>query len=244
MNWLSRQQPNPPRLRLIGNGAWIVSVALFVCLGCQSVTGSKPQTLVRVIDASTNAPAVDVSIGGVVIAGNVGPNSITNYAFLSPQQGTVNVDASGTTKLLAQTSGAFLDNQQHSIFIADAASGFATSVLTDQSSGGPTGYLSVRFLDEATNIASLDVYFVPDGASYKKYTPILTGLTPGTATAYINIPLSTYDLVLVPTGALKAVYTGPGVTYTGGQVRTILIVNAPLSTATTPVSVVVGDDVN
>lgn len=236
-------QPKRWQVQFSGLRAALAGAVLLLG-GCQSVTGTKPLTLVRVIDASSNAPAVDVSIGGTVIAGNVGANSVTNYAYLTPQQGTVNVNASGTSKLLDQTSGSFLDNQQHSVFLTDTGSGFSTTVLTDQSSGPPAGYVSVRFLDQASIEASLDVYFVPDKASFKKYKPVLTGLTPATISAYLNIPLGAYDLVLVPTGGTKAAYVGLPNTYTGGQVRTMLIVDSPLSASATPVTVVTANDVN
>ena len=49
------------------------AVALLPVLGCQSVENSTPsQTEVRVIDASYNAPAVDVKVGTTLIASNIG----------------------------------------------------------------------------------------------------------------------------------------------------------------------------
>jgi hypothetical protein len=53
---------------------------------------------VRVIDASYNAPAVDVKVATTQIAANIGAATFTNYAFLPPEDTTAYVYPTGTTQ--------------------------------------------------------------------------------------------------------------------------------------------------
>src|ERR1700733_12172891 len=90
-------------------------------LGCQSVQTSAPsQTEVRVIDASYNAPAIDVDVGTTQIATNIGAASFTNYAFLPPENATAYVYPTGKTTAIAQVAGEFLVSQRHSVLITDS----------------------------------------------------------------------------------------------------------------------------
>jgi len=210
--------------------------------GCQSVMTSSSGSLVRVIDASSNAPALDVYAGSDLIATNVGAPVISNYALIaSSTLRTVDVDAHGTKTVGAQTTGSFPGNEEHSIFITDTGAGYQAAVLTDQSIPAPSGQIAVRFLQNASSSGALDIYFVPDGSAVADAKPVATALAPGTITAYILIPVGTYDLIVVPTGTTTARFTGKAVTYTTGQVRTALIVDEPV-TSNPPIGVVVGDD--
>ena len=230
------------RVRFVLTVSSLAIVQIF-CSGCQSVTGSTAKTLVRVIDASYNAPAVDVYIGNTLIGANIGSRSITDYAYLNPAAFAVTVDPVSTRKATAQTGGTFLASQQHTVFITDFNSSYQATVLTDQNTPAPAGQISVRFLDQAPLSGNVDVYFVPDGAKFTDAKPVLSGLTPGGSTAYINIPAGTFSVVVVPSGATAAKYTSQSIAFTGGQVRTMLIVDQQLLN-NPPINVLIGADLN
>jgi hypothetical protein len=228
------------RIRLALAASCIVAVGI-LCIGCQSVTGSTAQSLVRVIDASYNAPAVDVHVGTTVIASNIGSPSVTNYAFLTPAALPVSIFPVSAKTATVQTSGTFLASQQHSVYITDFNSTYQATVLTDQNTPAPAGQISVRFLQQASLSGNVDIYFVPDGSKFTDAKPVLSGLAPGSTTAYLNIPAGTFSVVVVPSGSTTAKYTSQSIVFTGGQVRTMLIVDQQLLT-NPPINVLIGDD--
>jgi hypothetical protein len=230
------------RIRLALAASFVAAVGI-LCPGCQSVTGSTAKTLVRVIDASYNAPAVDIHVGATVIASNVGAPNITDYAFLPPAALPVTVFPVNAKTATVQTSGTFLASQQHSVYITDFNSTYQATVLTDQNTPAPSGDISVRFLQQAPLSGNVDIYFVPDGSKFSDSKAILSGLAPGTTTAYLNIPAGTFSVVVVPSGATAAKYTSQSIVFTGGQVRTMLIVDQQLLT-NPPINVVIGNDLN
>lgn len=211
--------------------------------GCQNVQGSSPQTMVRVIDASYNAPAIDVKVGTTPIATNIAAQTITNYAFLPPQNGTVYIYPTQTTKASASTPGQFLASEQHSLFLTDSGAGYTAAILTDQVTAPPAGYFSVRFLQQALLEGAVDVYLVPSTSTLSGSKPLLSNVAAQTISGYINVPAGTYTVVVTPTGVVTRSYSSASITFAAGQVRTMVIMDAQLTT-NPPVTVVIGNDLN
>jgi Domain of unknown function (DUF4397) len=235
----------PPLARLsIYASLFGVLVLILASLnGCTNVAGTSPSTLVRVIDASNNAPALDAYVSSVPIADNIVGPSISNYAFLGPGAATVKLDAHGTNTVLAQVNGTFAAGAAHSIYLTDQRSTFTADLLTDQSAPAPVGFVSFRFVQQATATGPVDVYLLPDSTAIADAKPLLSSLAPDTVTPYMNIPAGTYQLAIASAGTTKGAYTGTSTAFIGGQVRTVLIMDQHLLT-TPPVSVLVADDVN
>jgi hypothetical protein len=215
-----------------------------VLSGCQTVENSAPsQTLARVIDASYNAPAVEVKVGTTAIATNIGAATFTNYAFLPPEDTTAYVYPTGTTTATASAQGDFLVAQEHSVFITDSGVAYTATILTDQTTAAPTGYFSIRFLQQAAHAGAVDIYLVPSSSTLSGSKPLLTDVTPQSVESYVNVMAGTYTIAVTPTGVITTPYTSSQIAFVAGQVRTALIMDAQLTT-NPPVTVVIGDDLD
>jgi hypothetical protein len=224
--------------------ASVLAVASLPLLGCQSIANSSySQTQVRVIDASYNAPALDVDVATTPIATNIGSGTFSNYAFLPPENATAYVYPTGTKKAGGQTEGQFLVNEQHSILISDSGKGYAASILTDQPAAAPAGSFSIRFLHQALQAGAVDIYLVPDGSTLADAKPLYANVAPRSVEGYANVPAGSYAIVVTPAGVTKTPSATTAIQFVAGQVRTVLIMDAQLTT-NPPVTVTVGDDVN
>jgi hypothetical protein len=213
-------------------------------LGCQSVQNSLPsQTQVRVIDASYNAPSVDVDVATTPIATNIGAATFTNYAFLPPENATAYVYPTGTTKGGVSVAGQFLVSEQHSVFITDQGTSYTATILTDQAVSAPTGYFSIRFLQQAIGVGAVDIYVVPNGSTLADAKPLFAAVAPGAVEGYANVLAGSYTIVITPAGSIKTPYSSSPIQFVAGQVRTVLIMDAQLTT-NPPVTVTIGDDLN
>jgi hypothetical protein len=213
--------------------------------GCQTVQNSTPtQTLVRVMDASYNAPAVDVKVGTTPIATNIGPASITNYAFLPPQDTSAYIYPTGSTKSTASAAGTFLVDEQHSVLLADSGAGYAATILTDQVTPPPIGDFSLRIVQQAQQTGAVDVYLLSGTTALADAKPLLSAVAAQTVSAYVNVAAGTYTIAVTPTGNIKSAYTSTApVTFATGQIRTFLVMDAQLTT-NPPVTVTIGNDLN
>jgi hypothetical protein len=229
-----------------------VTVALSLALSfsvtaCEHVASSTQPTLVRLIDASSKAAAVDVTVQGELLATNAGQGTITTYGTFPALFGAlikVTADSGGTT--LASTNGTLLVGQQHSILLADNGATppvYTLTLLTDQQTSAANGHSAFRFINQAIKTGAVDIYLLPNGASLDTAVPVVTGLAAGSLSDYISFTSQTVTLVVTPTGNTKSKYASQPISFNGGEVRTALIIDTSLTTAP-PVADTIGNDVN
>ena len=204
--------------------------------GCQNITGSMPVSQVRIIDASPDAPGLDIYQGGSALAFNLGFGTVTSYVSIAPGISTISADTAGSKQQLTTARGTFAASAEYTVLIGNVAADLGETILTDQSAPAPSGEISVRFLDQATRFSTgVDVYFVPAGSTIATVNPILTNVVFGTNSGYINVPIGTYTLVLLPTGTVPVattvpIYTGAKVAYAAGAARTLILLDQQVIT--------------
>jgi len=225
-----------------------LSLALaFSLSGCVNVATFTQPTLVRVIDASYVAPPINVLVEGNSIAGNAGQGTITPYAtLLASLDAPIKIASASNGNSLTATSNPLLAGHQYSVFLTDLAgtpSGYTVSVLTDQQISAPTGHSAFRFLNQAIATGPVDVYMIPTGVTLANSKPIVADLPVGASNNYIDFNSQTVTLVVTPAGKATPTYTSPAIYLVGGEVRTVLLVDAQLTT-NPPIQAFFANDVN
>ena len=225
-----------PKLVAGRTAACTALVALAALLtGCQGIVSSPTASQVRIIDASPDAPGLDIYQNNVAIAYNLGFGTITSYVPIDPGTYTTNANAAGTKQVLSSNKATFVASSQYTVLIGNVAASLQQLTLKDQSQPAPSGQIALRFIDQATRVGDLDAYLVPAGKKLTDVTPVTTDLTFNVNTGYLNIPAGTYTLVIVPAGTVPtsstiATYTGPQVVYTQGSATTIILIDQQLVT--------------
>jgi hypothetical protein len=230
-----------------------LAVPLLALPGCQVITGVSSSSQVRIIDASPDAPGVDIYQGSLAMAYNLGFGTVTSYVGVSPGVSTITADTAGTKQILTTASATYAASKQYTVLIGNVAANLQETVLIDQSLPAPSGEISLRVLDQATRYTGgVDVYLVPSGTELSLAAPILTNVLFGGNSGYINVPAGTYSIVLLPTGtipvdatgtipATKPIYSGTATAYAVGAVRTILLLDNQVLT-NPGFQVVIADD--
>ncbi len=203
--------------------------------GCQAVVSSPTASQVRIIAASPDAPGLDMYLNNNILAYNLGFGSITSYISVNAGTDTISADTAGSKQVLVSAKNTFVNSSQYTVLIGNVAANLQELVLKDQAQAAPSGQISLRFIDQATQIGALDIYLVPMGQKFTAVTPLITNLTFGNAPSYLNVPTGTYTLVVVPAGTVPtsmtvATYTGAQVTYSGGSATTIVLLDQQLVT--------------
>jgi hypothetical protein len=84
---------------------------------------------------------------------------------------------------------------------------------------------------------------IPAGVTMANTIPIVTNLPVGATAGYVSFTSQTVTMVITPTGTQTPRYTSQPLALTGGEVRTVLIVDTQL-TSDPPVEVFTANDVN
>jgi hypothetical protein len=223
--------------RLLRKGLSLATAgAMAVALtGCQGIVSSQSGSQVRIIDASPDAPGLDIYQNSSAIAYNLGFGTVTSYVPIDPGTYTTTATQAGTKQVLTTSKATFVTGAQYTVLIGNASASLQQLILKDQSQAAPSGQIALRFIDQATRISAQDIYLVPAGQKLTAVTPIYTNITFSINTGYLNIPTGTYTVVMVPTGTIPAsdtvaTYTGAQVTYTGGSATTIVLIDQQIVT--------------
>jgi hypothetical protein len=243
---------NPARLSLpmLAALSGLSLAGSLLLAGCQNVSGYTPSSLVRIIDASYNAPAINVYVEGVLLASDIGQGTITPYGGFAPSKAaTVKVNDASSNATLVTSTGSLLASQSNSVLITDINATYQATVLEDQSIAAPGGHSDFRILNQAPSTGAIDVYFLPGTAAtvYATAKPVITALAVGATSGYVDIPSSTLYMVIAPAGTTltttaTTIYVSQALPLTGGEVRTVLVVDPQL--VTEPVQVYIAKDVN
>lgn len=222
-------------LRLRRAGLCVALPLSAMLSGCQAVVSSPTASQVRIIDASPDAPGLDMYENNSVIAYNLGFGTVTSYISTDPGTFTVSANIAGSKTALATAKGTFTASSQYTVLIGNSAANLQELILKDQAQAAPSGQVSLRIIDQATRVGAVDVYLVPAGQKFTAVTPVLTNVSFATNTGYINVPTGSYTLVIVPAGTIPtsstvATYIGAQVNYTGGSVTTIVLIDQQLVT--------------
>jgi len=263
MNHPRKDSMNGSRLTP-GKLAVAASCSLAVALSlsaCENVATYTQPSLVRVIDASYIAPAINILVEGTMLAGNIGEGYISAY-------GTLPASPSAIVKVTAATGGATLVSSnatlkagaQHSVFVTDngaAPTSYTVTVLEDQQVAAAAQHSAFRFINEAPRVGAVDIYMVPTAStttvggttstpatiSLANSIPLFTNLAVGSTAGYISFTSATVTMVIVPTGLTTPQYASTALSLIGGEVRTVMIIDSQL-TSNPPVSAIIADDVN
>ena len=233
-----------PRLAAISAASLLLGLGLSAC---QSVAGFAQPSLVRVIDASFIAPAVNIYVEKTLFAGNVGAGYVSNYGTVTPSPNAlVTVTPVTSTTTLVSANVTLNAGAQHSVFLTDngaAPTQYTLTVLEDAQTAAAAGHSNFRFLNQSPRTGALDVYMVPANATLANSIPLCTNLAVGSTCGYISFASQSVTMVITPTGLTTPKYTSTPLALTGGEVRTVVIVDSQL-TSNPPVSVVIANDVN
>jgi hypothetical protein len=233
---------NPSQLRLSlsaffrkGLGLLAAGATALALTGCQGIVSTQSGSQVRIIDASPDAPGMDIYQNNAVIAYNLGFGTVTSYVPVNPGTYTTSATQAGTKQTLTSAKATYATGSQYTVLIGNVSANLQQQVIKDQSLAAPSGQIALRFIDQATRIAAQDLYLVPPGKKLTEVAPVFSNISFGVSSGYLNIPTGTYTLVVVPTGTIPAsdtiaTYTGAQVGYSGGSVTTIILIDQQIVT--------------
>ena len=185
--WRNRASSSSPRSPW---RPWPRSPSACSLTACENVTGFTQPTLVRVIDASYIAPAINVTVEGTTLAANIGQGAITPYGTLQASiAAPIKVTAATGGTTLVSATGTLLAGHQHSVFITDngvAPLSYTVTVLEDQQITAASNHSAFRFLNQAPKTGAVDIYMIPAGITLANTIPLVTNLPVGATAGYIS----------------------------------------------------------
>ena len=204
-------------------------LGLFSCVtvwstGCGGSGSSGADAQLRFLQASPNAPQVNVLIDGASVATNLIYSGATPYIPVKPGSRHVQVvPVSGSSPILDQTVSLASTTNQTLLLTGPAAS-IQSVALTDGGTTTTTGDGNVRVVNASGSMGAADVYIVSAGSSIVGVQPV-TGSTPlafAKNTGYQLIAAGNYEVFMTAPGTTNALLSTGSISLTSAQNQTVV----------------------
>ncbi len=163
-------------------------MGLFSCIALFSVgcggSAAGADAMVRFLQASPDAPLVNVLVDGTSVAGNLAYGNASGYISVKAGSRHIQVvPASGSTPIFDQTIS-FTSSTNQTLLLTGPAASIQSVLLKDGGTTATTGDGYVRVVNASGAMGAADVYIVPAGVSIVGVKPIAAGLAFDKDTGY------------------------------------------------------------
>ncbi|HRF60338.1 MAG TPA: DUF4397 domain-containing protein [Fimbriimonadaceae bacterium] len=195
-------------------------------VGCGGSGKSTPNSFVRVVHASPDAPNVDVLVDNRIAIQNLGYGEVAGYRSVAAGHRNIKVNAAGTSTTVIDAGVDLVERESYTVLAAGFLAQIAPIVLRDDRSAPPAGKVNVRVVHAAASAPEVDVYVVPSGASIDSATPVLEDVPFRAASGYLPVNPGRYDLFVTVAGTKDIAISANNVSVTAGQARTVIALDA------------------
>jgi hypothetical protein len=189
-------------------------------------TGPEGDARVRVVHASPDAPDVDVLLDDAEVLSDVPYLATSEYLETTDGAHNLKVNAAGTATTVIDADVTLTDGTDYTVIASGLVAQIEPIVLEDDNTAPAAGSVRVRAIHGAPSAPTVDVYVTAPDADLATATPTLTGVDFGEFSDYLEVPAGDYQVRVTPAGTKVVAIDSGALTLSGGQVRTVIAVDA------------------
>jgi hypothetical protein len=173
------------------------SLALISCGGGGG--SDEPDTEVRVVHLSPDAPAVDALIDDGRVLENASFPSGSEYLPVSEGTRNVKVNVTGTSTTVIESDVDLAKGKRYSVAAINKVAAIEPLVLIDEIHTSQ-GNAAIRVVHAAPSAPNVDVYATAPDADIANSTPVLANVPFKTSSGYLSVPPGNYRFRVTPAG--------------------------------------------
>lgn len=171
-------------------------------------------TMVKVIHASPDAPAVDLYVDGLKAGSGLAFPNNTGYLTVGAGTRALKVTPSGSMNAVIDAAVRFDARRSYSVFATGSVSALQPLVIEDDLTAPAMGMAHVRFLHLSPDAPAVDIT-TTDG------TVVFGNVSFRGSTVFTPLPAGSYDLQVRLAGTATKVLDLPGVSVASGKIYTV-----------------------
>jgi Domain of unknown function (DUF4397) len=201
---------------------WVGLLGLGVVLLTTACGSSSGNPRVRLLDASPAQAALDMLVASKTVASGVAYGTASAYTSVNSGSPNLQIEATGTTTALVNQTITVASKTDYTVLAMNSSSGTLATVLTDNNAVPASGQIEIRVINASPSLGTADVYVVAPGTSIASVTPTAAGVAVGSATGYQSLAAGSYEVFFAPTGQKTVSIDSGSLTFTAGQIRTVV----------------------
>jgi hypothetical protein len=191
-----------------------------------SLMTASAQSRVRVVHASSDAPAVDILVDGNVAFQGLSFKDYTNYTPVPAGMRMISINVAGTTTTAIRQSFNLVDGVSYTFYaFGRLANGNLHILGTGDDPIAPEGNnTKVRVIHGASTAPTVDIFVTAPFAALPA-SPLLTGVPFTVASGYLTVPAGDYQARVVPAGTRTVAIDSKRLRLSMGTVRTVVAID-------------------
>ena len=208
----------------------VIIAAAWPTLGCSGGTAKA-----RLLNASPGEAGLTGMVNGSTFASNVAFGTVSNYTSVTSGLVTLEIEPSGSTSAQLNETVSLLSNMPYTVMVAGYPPSISTAILTDNNSAPSAGNILLRVVNASPSLGTADVYVVAPNTALDSVRPTVSFLVYQSASNYVSLAAGSYEVVFTETGQTVPVISSGSLTFTAGQVRSIVGLDGAVTGYTTAV---------
>ena len=162
-------------------------MALLVLTGCSKGGSGNGNAQMRILNAFSEAPALNVSVASTSVASGLPFQGLTQYTGISSGTPTFTVGVAGASTTLINTMLNINSGNNYTYIVFGSLTGVGAILGNDAFSDPGSGFFALRVLNAAPGSGAVDVYLTAPGADLASSAPSLTNISYGVTTVFSPI---------------------------------------------------------
>jgi hypothetical protein len=213
-------------------GLGLIALA-FLSIDCGSSSGGAK---LRLVNGTPDESSLDLLVDTKSFVSGVGYGAASAYTSISSGSRQLQIEPTGTTSVLIDTTANVGSGDNLSLITLNYSSNISSIVLTDDNSAPTSGDFKLRIVNASPGMGAQDVYVVTFGTNINSVDPTFSSLGFGSVAAYSTLAAGDYEVFFTPPGQKVPINLDSGeVSFSAGQIRTMLALNNPVGAFMTTV---------
>lgn len=185
---------------------------------------------IRVVHASPDAPAVDITVNGAKVLENLPFREYSEYISVPAGAYTFGINVTGTSTTVATLPATLAAGTDYTAIAVGYAlggtPGFDVLVLTDDNTLPANNGVKIRVVHGAPAAPGVDVYVTTPFETLEGKTAALTNVPFKAASGYLTVPVGNYQARVAVAGTKTVAIDSHRLVTWNNMIRTVIAVDA------------------
>jgi hypothetical protein len=180
-----------------------------ILTGCSKSSSNSSNGQMRVINAFSQATALDVSVNAKPVVSGLQFQSNSQYTDVDSGAQTVIVSVTGVSTALVNTTYNLSSNTKYSYVIFGPQTAVGAQLVADSFTDPGSGFFSLRLINAAAGPGPLDLYVTAPGADLSATAPAIANVPYASNSLFVSVATGTsFEIRITPAGTKDVVYDG------------------------------------
>jgi trimeric autotransporter adhesin len=210
----------------------VTIAAVWLGLGCLNSGGTAP---VRLLNAAPGEAILNGFMNTSSFATNVAYATASDYVGVVAGSPTLALATPGATMALTSRVVSLVSGTSYTVLASGYPATISTILLTDNNSPPPAAKMNLRVINASPSLGTADVYVVAPGTALDTVSPTVSALNFQSASSYVSLAAGNYEIDFTPTGQTSVLIKSSTLSFSVGQIRTVVGLNGAVTGYTTAV---------